>query len=154
RAGVCIFRFSRAGVRDLSGNESGEAGSGRSHSLRITRNLWSRYMKRRGVLSVVVSIWCLVGAISAVGQTFPTGDYFKTFFVRPSQTAKRSLSGPVALEDYIKDGKLRLSLNDAIRLTLLNNTDVQINRIQNDLATFSVLKSKSPFDPVITTSYN
>lgn len=57
-----------------------------------------------------------------------------------------------ALRDHVVDGKLRLTLEDAIRLTLLNNTDVHIARAPVDQARYSVLGAYRPFDPVLTAS--
>ncbi|HUI40711.1 MAG TPA: TolC family protein [Terriglobia bacterium] len=61
-----------------------------------------------------------------------------------------SLPPPSALRDYVRDGKLRLTLEDAIRLTLLNNTDVRLARTPVDQARYSVLAAYHPFDPTLT----
>ena len=50
------------------------------------------------------------------------------------------------------EGKLRLTLEDAIRLTLLNNADVRIARTPVDSAHYSVLAAYHPFDPILTAS--
>lgn len=71
-----------------------------------------------------------------------------------SQTARIATPGalppPSALRDHVVDGKLRLTLEDAIRLTLLNNTDVHIARSPVDQARYSVLGAYRAFDPVLT----
>ncbi len=89
---------------------------------------------------------------AAPAQTFPMPDYFRQFFVKPRPQGK--LASPLSLETYITDGKLRLSLDDAVRLTLRNNTDVQVNLINTGIAEYAVMKSHAPFDPVFLTSYN
>jgi outer membrane protein len=67
-------------------------------------------------------------------------------------TAASSLPAPSALHDYVKDGKLSLSLEDAIRLTLLNNTDVRLARTPVDQAGYGLLASYRAFDPLMTVS--
>jgi outer membrane protein len=61
-----------------------------------------------------------------------------------------SLPPPSALHDHVVDGRLRLTLEDAVRLTLLNNTDVRIARSPVDQARYSVLGAYRPFDPLLT----
>ncbi len=83
---------------------------------------------------------------SARAQTFPAPDYLRQMIYRPQIPSQ--LPGPEGLRDYVVDGKLRLSLADAIRLTLLNNTNVRMNRLQVDDAKFNLVRSYAPFDPV------
>ncbi len=102
-------------------------------------------MVRRSVLVLLIS-----SAFSAA-QTFPTPKYFQQFFVKPA--APLQAPAPQALADYIVDGKLRLSLADAIRLTLANNTDVRINQLQVDAATYGLQRTYAPFDPVLISNF-
>ena len=67
-------------------------------------------------------------------------------------TAPGSLPAPSALHDYVKDGRLTLSLEDAIRLTLLNNTDVRLARTPVEQAGYSLLGSYRAFDPMFVVS--
>ncbi|HMC29656.1 MAG TPA: TolC family protein, partial [Candidatus Angelobacter sp.] len=53
----------------------------------------------------------------------------------------------------VSNGKLRLSLEDAILLTLLNNSDVNVNRAQFDLSQFAVQRARSPFDPLFIAGF-
>lgn len=94
----------------------------------------------------------LLVAISAGAQTFPMPSYFQRFFTKPNRAIQ--LPGPAGLDDHVVDGKLRLSLTDAIELTFANNTDIQLNELQLDLARFSLRKSYSPFDPVLTSTFS
>ena len=84
-------------------------------------------------------------------QTFPTPEYFQQIFRYPHVMTQ--LPGPQSLDEYIVDGKLRLSLDDAIRLMLLNNTDVRIGQAQTDLSGFGITRAYSNFDPVLTASF-
>jgi outer membrane protein TolC len=77
----------------------------------------------------------------------PTGNLFQ----RPA--APTQVQGPSRLDEFIVDGKLRLGLEDAILLTLLNNSGVNVNRAQFDLSQFAVLRAHSPFDPLFIAGF-
>ncbi|HKD81693.1 MAG TPA: TolC family protein [Candidatus Angelobacter sp.] len=77
----------------------------------------------------------------------PTGNLLH----RPLAPAQ--LQGPSRVDEFIVDGKLRLSLEDAILLTLLNNSDVNVNRAQFDLSQFAVQRAHSPFDPLFVAGF-
>jgi len=51
-------------------------------------------------------------------------------------------------------GRLRLTLEDAIRLTLLNNTEVKLNQLQYEGTKYSILRVYQPFDPFLSSSFN
>lgn len=98
--------------------------------------------------------WLLAVALmtaSCAAQTFPRVGYFHDLFGR---TRPQRIEGPQSLDDYVQGGKLKLSLEDAIKLTLANNTDLRISSLQVDTAQFSLLKSQAPFDPAFITSFN
>jgi len=97
-------------------------------------------------LSMVIM---LAGALHA--QTFPLPKYWEQIFT--PQRPVMQLPDPEQLESYINDGKLTLSLQDAIRLTLLNNTEIKINRSQYEQAAMAVLRAYSPFDPLLTANF-
>ena len=84
-------------------------------------------------------------------QTFPSPEYFQRFFHYPHVLTQ--LAGPESLDQYIVDGKLRLTLQDAIRLMLLNSTEVRINQSQFDQSSFGIGRAYSAFDPVFTASF-
>jgi outer membrane protein len=64
------------------------------------------------------------------------------------------LPPPAHLKDYVQDGKLTLSLRDAILLTLENNSNVQIDETQVETQKFNLLGQFQPFDPVIQSGLN
>jgi outer membrane protein len=69
----------------------------------------------------------------------------------------RAVSGKLAppnLGKYVVDGKLLLSLQDAVVLTLENNSSIRVQETQVDTSKFTLLGLHSPFDPVVTSSYN
>ncbi|MGC1106838.1 MAG: TolC family protein [Candidatus Acidiferrales bacterium] len=73
------------------------------------------------------------------------------------QTAQGSTAGlpvPHGFQQYVKGGKLRLSLNDAILLALGNNTDIQLDQTQIDTAKNAVESARAPFDPTVTGLFN
>ncbi len=84
-------------------------------------------------------------------QTFPSPQYFQHSFRFPH--VQTQLPGPQSLDDYIVNGKLRLALQDAIRLMLLNNTDVRISQGQLDQSTFGIGRAYSNFDPIVNASF-
>ena len=64
------------------------------------------------------------------------------------------LGTPRQLRNYVVDGKLRLSLRDAVVLTLENNSTVRVQETQVESSKFSLLGAHAPFDPIVTGSYN
>jgi len=64
------------------------------------------------------------------------------------------LEGPQHLGDYVKDGKLRLSLDAAVRLTLANNSNIRIEETQIEARKFTLLGAYQPFDPNVQTIAN
>jgi outer membrane protein len=63
------------------------------------------------------------------------------------------LPPPEHLKDYVQNGKLSLSLRDAILLTLENNSSVQIQETQIEASKFALLGQFQPFDPVIQSNF-
>jgi len=57
---------------------------------------------------------------------------------------------PEHLRNYVVDGKLRLSLQDAVVLTLENNSFVRVQETQVESSKFALLGAHSPFDPLLT----
>ena len=88
-------------------------------------------------------------ALSA--QTFPSPEYFQRFFHFPH--VQTQLPGPQSLDEYVVNGKLRLSLQDAVRLMLLNNTEVRISQGQLDQSSFGIGRAYSTFDPMFIASF-
>ncbi|HEV2348420.1 MAG TPA: TolC family protein [Terriglobia bacterium] len=105
----------------------------------------------RGRLLLGAFLLALWAGISASAQTFPTPEYFGQLRSRP--VVPSSVPGPQGLKDYLVDGKLRLTLDDAIRLTLMNSTDVHLNELPVESAKFSLERSFAPFDPAATSSF-
>jgi len=62
---------------------------------------------------------------------------------RPTTIAKTNFQNSVRLKDLIKDGKIYLSLSDAIALALENNYDIAIARYYLDIADTDLLRAKA-----------
>ena len=77
----------------------------------------------------------LLSALSAGAQLTPNKPSTGNLFHRPSAPAQ--VQGPSRVDEFIVDGKLRLSLENAVLLTLLNNSDLSVNRAQFDLSQFA-----------------
>ena len=92
-------------------------------------------------LRVVVFCWILVAHVGVHGQSFRE-------LLQPQVRSPR-LSEPQHLHDFVRDGKLQLSLNDAILLTLENNSAIQVQETQVETAKFSLLRTYQPFDPTL-----
>ena len=61
----------------------------------------------------------------------------------PTQVPAASFANSVRLTDLVKDGKIYLSLSDAIALALENNYDIAIARYNLDIADTDILRAKS-----------
>ena len=70
------------------------------------------------------------------------------------QTKSSQLGTPDNLRTYTVDGKLRLSLRDAVVLALENNSQVRVQETQIETSKFTLLGSHAPFDPLITSQDN
>ena len=67
---------------------------------------------------------------------------------RPLTIPKASFTNSVRLNDMIKDGKIYLSLSDAIALALENNFDIAIARYDLDIADTDILRTKTGSSPL------
>lgn len=98
-------------------------------------------MKKHALLALILF------AMEASAQIY-TGGIFT------SRPAPRQVPGPYRLEDFVFAGKLRLGLEDAITLALLNNTDIRVNHAQYDLSIFPLERAQQPFDPLIVSGFS
>jgi len=67
---------------------------------------------------------------------------------RPTAIGKASFANSVRLTDLLKDGKLYLSLSDAIALALENNYDIAIARYDLDIADTDILRTRTGQAPL------
>ncbi|MBZ5521066.1 MAG: TolC family protein [Acidobacteriia bacterium] len=92
-----------------------------------------------------------LAACCAGAQVTPFHNYSSSIFQRPAPPSQ--VPGPGRLEEYVVNGKLRISVEDALLLALLNNSDVNVNRAQFDISQFAVQRAHSPFDPILTAGF-
>jgi outer membrane protein TolC len=88
----------------------------------------------------------------ARAQTFPMPDYFHELIFSPQPA--QPLPDTKSFRDYVVDGKLRLSLQDAMLLLLEHSTEVHIDRLALTDAEFNVLRALANFDPALTSTFN
>jgi outer membrane protein TolC len=74
-------------------------------------------------------------------RKFTFRDPFAMF--RPTDVGQPRLSNTPKLDDLLRDGKLYLSLSDAVTLALENNYDIAIARINLDIADTDVLRTEA-----------
>ncbi|HEV2618816.1 MAG TPA: TolC family protein, partial [Acidobacteriaceae bacterium] len=112
---------------------------------------WSVSMKvmgRRFLLNLLLGL-LLPGGLSARAQ--PAESYRK--FMTP-EVASGKLSPPRHIAEYEKDGSLSISLSDAVRLALANNSNIHIQETQIEAQKFVLLGAHQPFDPLLQTIGN
>ena len=74
------------------------------------------------------------------------GNPFGTY--KPTTIPKASFANSVRLSDLVKDGKIYLSLSDAIALALENNYDLAIARYDLDIADTDILRTRTGATPL------
>ena len=67
---------------------------------------------------------------------------------RPTSVSKANFANSVRLNDLVKDGKIYLSLSDAIALALENNYDIAIARYDLDIADTDILRTRTGAAPL------
>jgi outer membrane protein TolC len=97
-------------------------------------------MRLRRVEVCVVSLLLTVLPVHA-----QQGESYRALL--PRRVASDKLPGPQHLRDYVADGKLRLSLANAVGLMLENNTAVRMQQTQVEADKFALLRTHQPFDP-------
>jgi HAE1 family hydrophobic/amphiphilic exporter-1 len=88
----------------------------------------------------------------AQSAPFPSPKWFEEVVRRPLPASQ--VPGADHLRDYVVDGKLRLTLEQAIQLALANNTAVRMDELSYQSAGFSILSAHSAFDPTFTSNFN
>ena len=81
-------------------------------------------MKLRLVLIAI--LLCLTGSILSA-QTVRERETFRG--LTSPETLSNALPGPKYMQEHIVDGKLSLTLQDAVVLTLINNSNVRLQEL-------------------------
>ena len=98
-----------------------------------------------------VFLFLLAIALSCTMQA-QSGENYRSLLT--ARVRSQSLPPSSHLKAYIQDGKLRLSLRDAILLALENNSEIQIEETQIETNKFFLLSAFQPFDPLVQSSLN
>ena len=101
--------------------------------------------------SQIVLVVCLLASLSLPMRAQKDED---ARALMTPQLRSDKLGAPEHLRTYVVDGKLRLSLRDAVVVTLENNSQVRVQGTQIEASKFSLLGAHSPFDPTVASSYN
>jgi outer membrane protein TolC len=88
---------------------------------------------------------CLLIGVSQ-GQTIHERETFSG--LTNPQAISETLPGPQYMREHVVEGKLRLSLQDAVILALANNSQVRLQQLNVQNAKYSLLRAHSPFDPL------
>ncbi len=85
---------------------------------------------------------------SARDYSKPYAGFFSINKYRATSLGKASFANSVRLGDMVRDGKIYLSLSDAIALTLENNYDLAIARYDLDIADTDILRTNTGQAPL------
>jgi outer membrane protein len=97
------------------------------------------------------TLLCLAGSILSA-QTVRERETFRG--LTTPETLSNSLPGPRYMQEHVVDGKLQLTLQDAVVLTLVNNSNVRLQELNIETAKYALLGAHSPFDPSLQGSFN
>jgi outer membrane protein len=111
-------------------------------------------MKLRLVLCPILLVVLLLSVAASIlpAQTIHERETFRG--LTNPQVVTDTLPGPQYLREHVVDGKLRLTLQDAVVLVLANNTNVRLQELNIENAKYSLLGAHSPFDPSVQGSFS
>jgi outer membrane protein TolC len=111
-------------------------------------------MKLRLVLCPILLVVLLLSGAASIlpAQTIHERETFHG--LTNPKAVTDTLPGPQYLREHVVDGKLRLTLQDAIVLVLANNTNVRLQELNIENAKYSLLGAHSPFDPFVQGSFS
>lgn len=87
----------------------------------------------------------LLGSLGLGTLQAQSSETYRSLLTPGVRTGK--LSSPEHLKSYLQDGKIRISLRDAILLALENDTDIRLQETQIESRKFALLSAFQPFDP-------
>jgi outer membrane protein len=100
---------------------------------------------------LLCGILCLPASILSA-QTIRERETFRG--LTNPQAVTDTLPGPKYMREHVVDGKLRVTLQDAVVLTLANNSNVRLQELNIENSKYSLLASHSPFDPSLQASFS
>ncbi|HKV26767.1 MAG TPA: TolC family protein [Candidatus Acidoferrales bacterium] len=100
-------------------------------------------------------VLCLAASVCAVPACYAQGSSYRKALERSSKGQHISDAQiSQSFQEYIANGKIKLSLDDAIRLALANNTDIALDQEQIGAAKNVIESARGPFDPLLVSSFN
>jgi outer membrane protein len=102
-------------------------------------------------LALCPILLCLAGTV-LLAQTARQRETFRG--LTAPETVSDTLPGTKYMREHVVDGKLRLTLRDAVILTLVNNSNVRLQELNVETAKYALLGAHSPFDPLAQASFN
>ncbi|HVC48121.1 MAG TPA: TolC family protein [Terracidiphilus sp.] len=102
--------------------------------------------------SVCCGLFALALLLAAAPAPAQSPESYRGMLTARDRSAK--LPPPQHLANFVQNGKLRLSLRDAILLMLENNSAIRVDESQIEFRKFSLLGSFQPFDPILQSSLN
>jgi len=106
---------------------------------------------KRYLLLALSTLWLAAGA----ARTFAQDQVLRERLLGiPARVGPAEpLPPPQGFQDHILGGKLVLTLDDAVRLAMQNNSDIHIDQSNVDFARNDLHRRYAPFDPVATGSF-
>ena len=96
---------------------------------------------------------CVLFALAAIDSAdAQQGETFRAMLT--AKVASDKLPRPQHLRDYVSDGKLRLTLGNAVALMLENNSAVGVQQAQVEASKFALLRNYEPFDPKLQSIFD
>lgn len=102
-------------------------------------------------LAVPVALSLLLGTCILTAQAQSSGNLHSAL---SNDVRSGKLPPPQHLKDYVSDGKLNLTLQDAILLALENNSNIRIEETSIQNQKMTLLNAFAPFDPLLQASLN
>lgn len=103
---------------------------------------------------LVIAIFSVARVLSAQSPQQQTQLPRTTLIEQSYGQSTRALPPAHGFQQFVRAGKLQLSLNDAIFLALANNTEIQIDQTQIDAAKSAIEAAHAPFDPSVNGIFN
>lgn len=89
----------------------------------------------------------LLGCSGLCTSHAQSGESYRSLLTPGVRAGK--LSSPEHLKAYLQDGKIRITLRDAILLALENDSDIRLQETQIESRKFALLSAFQPFDPLL-----
>lgn len=101
-----------------------------------------------------VIVWAVLIVLATASSVAQESTRRERLLGMPAHIAPPApLPPPSGFQEHVVDGELVLSLDDAIRLAMVNNTDIHVDQATVDFAENNVHRQFQLFDPVASASF-